>query len=245
MTNNHGRQVLQIMPPTNRPPVATYAVTGSSSEWYLLQGLFTSHPLNQYASLVQPPASYSTDTSMARLTHQIMELHGSLDALLVSGSNRRFIEAIELIKAVRETEKAGHAGRQIGIVAMCRVASDEEARLRAQFLFNRLSDTPAINAYISSTDDPERTNELAYGLVNALELTRDGGIYSPVPLTPVDKEGILTPREFEICGLMGKGIRESEIESRLGISLRTLEVHFTHIMKKLGLHKREDIRNLG
>nr|WP_275976092.1 response regulator [Geothrix oryzisoli] len=49
-------------------------------------------------------------------------------------------------------------------------------------------------------------------------------------------EARLTPREQEVLGLIGRGNSSKEIGLRLGISHRTVDVHRSHILEKLGLH---------
>lgn len=46
----------------------------------------------------------------------------------------------------------------------------------------------------------------------------------------------LTPRELDVLRLVGQGRVSKEIGPELGISHRTVDVHRSHIMEKLGLH---------
>ena len=50
----------------------------------------------------------------------------------------------------------------------------------------------------------------------------------------LERIGLLTTRENEILHLIGQFFRNKEIAERFGISVRTIEVHRAHIMKKLG-----------
>ena len=50
------------------------------------------------------------------------------------------------------------------------------------------------------------------------------------------KKNILTGREKEIARLSFKGKINKEIASELGISVRTVETHKTHIYNKLGIN---------
>lgn len=49
-------------------------------------------------------------------------------------------------------------------------------------------------------------------------------------------EARLTPRELEVLRCIGQGEVSKDIGPRLGISHRTVDVHRSHILKKLGLH---------
>lgn len=64
---------------------------------------------------------------------------------------------------------------------------------------------------------------------------------STSPDEPADPYETLTKRERTILGLMLDGITSPGIAKRLFISPRTVEVHRTNLMKKLGLHNRTDV----
>ena len=49
-----------------------------------------------------------------------------------------------------------------------------------------------------------------------------------------EKFNLLTPREQEVVALIRDGIPSKQIASRLGLSIKTIEVHRSHISKKLG-----------
>jgi two-component system response regulator NreC len=52
---------------------------------------------------------------------------------------------------------------------------------------------------------------------------------------------VLTPREREICTLLGFGHTNSEIAEKLSISERTVETHRTNILGKLDLKSRAEL----
>jgi len=49
---------------------------------------------------------------------------------------------------------------------------------------------------------------------------------------------LLTKRELQIVELMFDGLRNRDIAERLGISHRTVQVHFYNIYNRLGVHSR-------
>lgn len=51
----------------------------------------------------------------------------------------------------------------------------------------------------------------------------------------------LTKRELEILSLWGEGLQNTEIASKLFISVRTVETHKNHIMQKLGIRTSVDL----
>ncbi len=50
----------------------------------------------------------------------------------------------------------------------------------------------------------------------------------------------LTPREFQVLQLMGTGSRNSDIAAELGLSIKAVEYHVTHILEKLDARSRSE-----
>ena len=71
---------------------------------------------------------------------------------------------------------------------------------------------------------------------NAVEQLGNGG--QPHSTSPVEA---LSNRELELFQLTGQGKEISEIAEIMNISPRTVEVHRSHIKKKLGLRTSTDI----
>lgn len=59
------------------------------------------------------------------------------------------------------------------------------------------------------------------------------------PGRPADDLEHLTPREREVLQLIAEGHTNKEIGQRLGLSVKTVDVHRTNIMKKLDLHSAQ------
>lgn len=55
--------------------------------------------------------------------------------------------------------------------------------------------------------------------------------------SPNDPYSLLTPREKEVLQLVAERNSNAQIAAKLFISRRTVEIHRSHIMKKLGLHR--------
>ena len=66
---------------------------------------------------------------------------------------------------------------------------------------------------------------------------REGG--GPDKAAKEHARGKLTAREREVLEHAAKGLHAKEIAAALGISIRTVEVHKTRVMDKLG------VRNIG
>ncbi|UCC64834.1 MAG: response regulator transcription factor [Anaerolineae bacterium] len=53
-------------------------------------------------------------------------------------------------------------------------------------------------------------------------------------------EETLTPREMEVLRLVAQGLTNYQIARQLGLSVRTVEAHLTHIYAKLGVSSRTE-----
>ena len=56
--------------------------------------------------------------------------------------------------------------------------------------------------------------------------------------TRARREGVLTPREREVLGLVGAGATNAEIAERLGIGSETVKTLLARIFVKLGVSRR-------
>jgi two-component system response regulator NreC len=56
-------------------------------------------------------------------------------------------------------------------------------------------------------------------------------------VAPKDPYSLLTSREKEVLQLVAERNSNAQIAKKLFISRRTVEIHRSHIMKKLGLHR--------
>ncbi len=84
-------------------------------------------------------------------------------------------------------------------------------------------------------------------LVPALRALRDGHVWLPqealeylarLALEADEKRLPLTSRETEVIGLIGEGLSNKEIGTRLGIAEKTVKFHASSVFAKLGVHDR-------
>ncbi len=91
-------------------------------------------------------------------------------------------------------------------------------------------------------------------LIHAIEVVRSGGQYlSSRALKKVVKQHVrssknttdsyerLSAREREILKLLADGLGLKEIAARLDLSVKTVDVHKTNMMRKLDLHDRSEV----
>jgi PAS domain S-box-containing protein len=69
----------------------------------------------------------------------------------------------------------------------------------------------------------------------------DGGTRSDVTQTHFPGSDVLTPREREVLTQIAAGASSKEAGRRLGISFRTIEIHRSRIMEKLGAKNAADL----
>lgn len=67
-----------------------------------------------------------------------------------------------------------------------------------------------------------------------LSAYRDG----PSPVLPGPEADLLTPREREVLALVGQGLSNTEIATKLTLGEGTVKTHIGHIFTKLGLRDR-------
>lgn len=67
--------------------------------------------------------------------------------------------------------------------------------------------------------------------------TPAGGVRSRIHL--------LTPRETEVLAYLGKGLSKKEIARLMGLSVKTVDQHCTHLMLKLAIHDRVELAHFA
>ncbi len=92
-------------------------------------------------------------------------------------------------------------------------------------LISALRTIGAGNAYL----DPSLTRKVMGGYVNRATSLRG------------ETKGELTDRESEVLRLIAFGYSNKEIGTRLELSVKTIEAHKAHAMRKLGISSRIDI----
>jgi DNA-binding NarL/FixJ family response regulator len=76
--------------------------------------------------------------------------------------------------------------------------------------------------------------------VAAGELVLDPKLMPPAALKGEREHG-LSPRELEVLRLICEGLSNRDIAGRLGLSINTIAVHRSNIMRALGVHKTAEL----
>jgi two-component system response regulator NreC len=110
--------------------------------------------------------------------------------------------------------------------------------------------TSGANGYVLKSADPQQ-------LLDAVRQVADGQGYVQPSLGAAlarwdeiprrhDRDSLfsLTTREQEVLELLALGHTNAEVAKALGVALRTVEAHRTHLMQKLGLHSRAELVRL-
>jgi DNA-binding NarL/FixJ family response regulator len=78
----------------------------------------------------------------------------------------------------------------------------------------------------------------AFGGSAAADLVRR---YPEISPTREASQPLLTVREREILGLVGRGLTDREIAERLALSIRTVQNHLAAVRRKTGLRRRAEL----
>jgi DNA-binding NarL/FixJ family response regulator len=97
---------------------------------------------------------------------------------------------------------------------------------------------PRVLEEFASSGDIARDVARVIGLAHDHHLGATFGILPAVPAPPGAPSLALTPREWEILGLLATGLSNRDIANRLFISLSTTKSHIIHIFRKLGVNSR-------
>jgi DNA-binding NarL/FixJ family response regulator len=78
-------------------------------------------------------------------------------------------------------------------------------------------------------------------LLSAITRVHGGERVAPPDTGGHDPVGVLSPRELETLRFLACGLTNREIATRLGISVKTIDTHRGHVLKKLNLRNNADL----
>jgi ATP/maltotriose-dependent transcriptional regulator MalT len=96
---------------------------------------------------------------------------------------------------------------------------------------------PRLGDAIAAHEDLRPTLEALYQRTGDVALARRAGFRTRATSRPVE---ILSPREYEVLGLIARGLKNRDISRVLFIAESTTKVHVRHILEKLGVRTRAE-----
>jgi two-component system, NarL family, invasion response regulator UvrY len=96
------------------------------------------------------------------------------------------------------------------------------------------------HAYVSQTDEPQL-------LIDAIRAVTRGEQIAPAganelrAIGATDPAGVLTNRELEVMEMLARGMTNREIAAHLQISIKTIDSHRGHVMKKLSVRNNSEL----
>jgi DNA-binding CsgD family transcriptional regulator/predicted negative regulator of RcsB-dependent stress response len=100
-----------------------------------------------------------------------------------------------------------------------------------------LRSAPRLGDAIAADDDLRPVLESLYQRTGDAALARRAGFRTRATSKPVE---ILSPREYEVLGLIARGLKNRDISRVLFIAESTTKVHVRHILEKLGVRTRAE-----
>jgi DNA-binding CsgD family transcriptional regulator len=137
----------------------------------------------------------------------------------------------------------GHFARALELLEP--VSGFEAARTRlcwGESLRRRRQRGQARSLLVQALETFGRLGAVTWGRQAEMEIEASG---AAVPRTPPTPASQLTPREFQICGLVAQGATNPEVAAKLFLSRKTIEAHLGRIYAKLGVRSRTELTRLA
>jgi DNA-binding NarL/FixJ family response regulator len=100
-----------------------------------------------------------------------------------------------------------------------------------------LRSAPALGDAIAAREEVRPLLESLYRRTGDAALARRAGFRTRATSKPIE---ILSPREYEVLGLIARGFKNRDISRALYIADSTTKVHVRHILEKLGVRTRAE-----
>jgi len=175
------------------------------------------------------------DVSTARSGHDaILELASRTPDLIISDIRMPGMDGYALVRHLRSVQ--GMELLPVIFLSAKDQASDRIAGFRA-----------GVDAYLTKPFEPDELLAMVASILERIRRTHAGiaRMVHGAPAHPItlDQES-LTVAEERIANLVACGKSNKEIASDLGLSIRTIEKHISHILEKTGFSNRVEIARL-
>jgi DNA-binding NarL/FixJ family response regulator len=100
-----------------------------------------------------------------------------------------------------------------------------------------LRSAPVLGDAVAANEHLRSQLEALYDRIGDVTLARRAGFRTRATSAPRD---VLSPREFEVLGLIACGYKNREISKALFIAESTTKVHVRHVLEKLGVRTRAE-----
>ena len=174
------------------------------------------------------------EVSTARSAREaLVQLAETIPDLLVSDIRMPGMDGYQLARQLRGSPRTA----LVPIVFL--TAKDETADRVEGF-------RAGVDAYLTKPFEPEELIAVVNGILNRVERTHSQ-IARLVGSTEADTTAVsfqdeeLTEAEDRVAGAVSRGLSNKEIAAELGISVRTVENHISHILEKKNFSNRVEI----
>ncbi len=156
----------------------------------------------------------------------------SLPDLIISDIRMPGMDGYALVRNLRSAPRT----RLVPIVFL--TAKDETADRVAGF-------RSGVDAYVTKPFEPDELLAVIASILRRVERTHAqiahlvGAAEAPAPEPAPDEE--LTEAEWRVARSVARGLSNKEVAAELGISVRTVENHISHILSKKGFGNRVEI----
>jgi len=142
------------------------------------------------------------------------------DVVIVGAPSGEGAGAVALLRGVDQ---------RLGIVLMVDAATDDEVRAAAE---------AGASGFVEQSIDGVSLARMVASAANGDIVVPRDLLRSFTAASPRETAGHLTAREREVCALVGEGLPDKQIATRLGISAKTVEKHVSTILRKTGTRNR-------
>ncbi len=96
------------------------------------------------------------------------------------------------------------------------------------------------HGYVSKNDEPQRLLEAIHAVVRG-ERVVPTGAEKLLAIGDGHPASVLTSRELQVMEMLARGMTSREVAHDLDISIKTVDTHRSHVLKKLGVRNNSEL----